>query len=204
MTGSRIKSVLGDITTVVKTRYTSGSSEAFAKASSAERHPVEIGGEDLATVLLRFENGARGSLKVGQVLPGHKNDLQLEINGREASLRWDQEQQNELWIGKARPGERDALQRSFTPAVGRLHLMLICRRVIRRVGRDAFRNVVADAYGFIQDGGDLSKRPKTPVHLCGRVPYLVRDRCDTSQPPCRGSLAGCGAGLVVSGGGLAL
>jgi hypothetical protein len=33
-------------------------------------------------MLLRFDNGTRGVLKVGQVLPGHKNDLQLDSGSR--------------------------------------------------------------------------------------------------------------------------
>ena len=33
---------------------------------------------------------------VGQICAGHKNDLVLEINGGEASLRWHQERQNDL------------------------------------------------------------------------------------------------------------
>ena len=36
---------------------------------------VDIKVEDLASVLLRFDNGAKGSFSVGQVCAGHKNDL---------------------------------------------------------------------------------------------------------------------------------
>ena len=50
-------------------------------------------------MLLRFDNGAKGAFSVGQVCAGHKNDLVLEICGSKASLRWPQEQQNDLWIG---------------------------------------------------------------------------------------------------------
>ena len=41
----------------------------------------------------------RARFSVGQVCSGHKNDLVLEVCGSKASLRWKQEQQNELWIG---------------------------------------------------------------------------------------------------------
>jgi predicted dehydrogenase len=99
--GPRITHVLADLATVVTTRYSSGhSAEAFGSRSSGDLTPVRVHGEDLASVLLRFDDGVRGSFKVGQVLPGHKNDLQLEVNGRSASLLWKQEQQNELWIGR--------------------------------------------------------------------------------------------------------
>ena len=58
----------------------------FERAALASDTPVQVESEDLASVLLRFENGAKGCFSVGQVLPGHKNDLQLEVNGRACSL----------------------------------------------------------------------------------------------------------------------
>ena len=57
-------------------------------------------GEDLATLLVRFEGGAKGTVSVGQVCAGHKNDLQIEVNGATGSLAWRQERQNELWVGR--------------------------------------------------------------------------------------------------------
>src|ERR1700758_2955869 len=100
VSGLKVVSVLAELTTVIPVRYSSGgSAEAFSKSAAAERIPMETRSEDLASVLLRFENGAKGCFSVGQVLPGHKNDLQLEVNGRSCSLKWKQEEQNELWIG---------------------------------------------------------------------------------------------------------
>jgi predicted dehydrogenase len=160
VSGLRIVSVLADLTTVVQTRFAAGgSSEAFARSSDTERTPITVRGEDLATVLLRFDNGARGSLKVGQVLPGHKNDLQLELNGRTASLRWQQEQQNELWIG-----QHDAANSIVTkdPAL----LSATARPYAHLPGghqegwADAFANVIRDIYTVIRSG-QTSPRPAT-------------------------------------------
>jgi predicted dehydrogenase len=92
VSGLRITSVLADLHTVVPVRQ--------RPVANGKPERVRVRSEDLASVLLRFGNGARGCLRVGQVLPGHKNDLQLEVNGRAASLRWLQERQNELWIGR--------------------------------------------------------------------------------------------------------
>jgi len=102
ITGSRVASVLADLSTVVPTRYRPRAArEAFADAAIEERgEPVQIRSEDLATILMRFEDGARGVVSVGQVCAGHKNDLWLEVNGATSSLRWSQEHQNELWIGR--------------------------------------------------------------------------------------------------------
>jgi predicted dehydrogenase len=102
VTGSRVASVLADLSTVVPTRYRPRAArEAFAGAVAEERgEPVQIRSEDLATIVMRFECGARGAVSVGQVCAGHKNDLWLEVNGSASSLRWSQEHQNELWIGR--------------------------------------------------------------------------------------------------------
>jgi predicted dehydrogenase len=100
VTGLRITHVLGDLTTVVKKRKKpSGSREAFQSGNGEDGEYVDIRVEDLASVLVRFDNGARGCFSVGQVCGGHKNDLVLEVCGSKASLRWRQESQNELWLG---------------------------------------------------------------------------------------------------------
>jgi predicted dehydrogenase len=101
ISGLRITHVLGDISTVIPTRKKpKGSREAFQTAGKDDSYElVDIKVEDLASVLLRFENGAKGAFSVGQVCAGHKNDLILEICGSAKSLRWRQEDQNELWIG---------------------------------------------------------------------------------------------------------
>jgi predicted dehydrogenase len=101
VTGQRIVEVLADLSTIVPTRVRpSGSREAFARQEGAQGQNVTVKSEDLATVLLRFDGGAKGCVSVGQVCAGHRNDLWFEANGRSGSLRWRQEVQNELWIGR--------------------------------------------------------------------------------------------------------
>lgn len=42
----------------------------------------------------------RGTLNVSQVNAGRKNQLSIEIAGSKASMAWDSERPNELWIGR--------------------------------------------------------------------------------------------------------
>ena len=101
VSGLRIESVLADLTTVVPTRYKPRQHrEAFAAAGGERGEPFQMQSEDLATILIRFEGGAKGVVSVAQVCAGHKNDLWLEVNGAKESFRWRQEQQNELWLGR--------------------------------------------------------------------------------------------------------
>jgi len=156
--GQRIVEVLADLTTVIDTRLKpAGSTEAFARGSDQGRQRVAIHSEDLATVLVRFDGGAKGTLSVGQVCAGHKNDLWFEANGRRASLRWLQERQNELWIGR-RNGANEVLPKD--PAL----LTAAARKYAHLPGghqeawADAFCNLMRDIYGFIAAGG----RPSDP------------------------------------------
>lgn len=99
--GCRIVEVLADPHTAVPRRRkpAAGGGGTFGTEAALEGEWVDVAMEDMANVLLRFDNGARGSLIVGQVCAGHKNDLALEVCGSRSSLRWRQEAQNELWIG---------------------------------------------------------------------------------------------------------
>src|SRR5262245_42012932 len=153
VTGSRITHVLGDITTVVPQRKKPHlAREAFQEASGpADLETVDIQVEDLASVLVRFDNGAKGVFTAGQVCAGHKNDLVLEICGSKASICWRQEQQNELWIGR-RDKANEILQKDpslMDPAV---------RSYARLPGghqeawADAFCNLMREIYGHIVSG----------------------------------------------------
>ncbi|MDQ3347805.1 MAG: Gfo/Idh/MocA family oxidoreductase, partial [Acidobacteriota bacterium] len=153
MSGLRITHVLGDITTVIpKRKKPTGSREAFAVGGSDQGvEEVDIKVEDLASVLLRFDNGAKGSFSVGQVCAGHKNDLQLEICGSRASYRWHQETQNELWIGRRdKANEVLAKDPSLLDAEGSRYAHLPGGH--QESWADAFTNVMRDIYGFIAAG----------------------------------------------------
>ena len=86
VTGLRITHVLGDITTVVKKRKKPSASREAFQAGNGDGELVDIRLEDLASVLVRFDNGARGSFSVGQVCGGHKNDLVLEVCGAKCTI----------------------------------------------------------------------------------------------------------------------
>jgi len=159
VSGLRIASVLADLTTVIPTRYSAGgSAEAFSTKSGGQRTPVQVRSEDLASVLLRFESGAKGSFSVGQVLPGHKNDLELEVNGRSCSLKWKQEQQNELWIGHYnKPNSLMAKDPSLVSPEVLPYVHLPGGH--QESWADAFCNLIRDAYKWIGAGGQPETKP---------------------------------------------
>jgi predicted dehydrogenase len=153
ISGLRITHVLGDITTTVPQRKRpKGSREAFQTGGANDAFDlVDITVEDLASVLVRFDNGARGSFSVGQVCAGHKNDLVLEICGPKGSIRWRQEHQNELWLGQ-RDKANEILQKdpSLIDAGAARYAHLPGGH--QEAWADAFCNLMRDIYGFIAEG----------------------------------------------------
>ncbi|NGM46181.1 Gfo/Idh/MocA family oxidoreductase [Rhodobacter sp. SGA-6-6] len=54
--------------------------------------------DDNAHVMLRYANGARGTLLASQVAPGNENGLRLRVYGTKGGLEWAQEDPNRMWF----------------------------------------------------------------------------------------------------------
>jgi predicted dehydrogenase len=67
--------------------------------------PTEVATEDAASVHFVTRAGVLGSLVVSQTAAGRKNRLYLEVSGSEASLAFDQEEPEQLWIGRRSCGQ---------------------------------------------------------------------------------------------------
>jgi len=110
ITGLKVQAVLADLQTVHETRQRPvGEVETFAGKLKKEEatETIDIETEDAGAILLRFENGVRGSLWVSQTTAGRKNCLRYEIAGSDRALAWNSEVPNELWIGhRDRANER--------------------------------------------------------------------------------------------------
>ncbi len=102
ITGRKVVRVCADLRTVLPVRRRpNGSVETFqSKLSAAEAtEPVNIQTEDYGSVLLHFDNGARGCFTVSQVTAGRKNCVRFEIAGSKGALAWNSERPNEFWLG---------------------------------------------------------------------------------------------------------
>jgi len=100
ITGQHVEAVMADLSTFISTRQEpTGPVETFSTERSSDTVAREIATEDAATILLRFDGGARGVVTVSQISPGRKNSLQYEIDGSESAWAWDSEQPDQGWIG---------------------------------------------------------------------------------------------------------
>lgn len=104
ITGRKIVEVMADLAIVWPTRKASqqGAATFGGQQQAAQYDEKPVTTEDMGFVLLRFEDGAKGSFSVSQVAAGRKNRLSLEVSGSAASLAWDQETPQQMWIGHRR------------------------------------------------------------------------------------------------------
>jgi predicted dehydrogenase len=85
--------LVGEITEVAGLLKTFTTSRP-ARAGSDEMAPVDV--DDAALSLVRFENGAVGTIEGSRFAAGRKNYNRFEINGSKGSLAFDLERMNEL------------------------------------------------------------------------------------------------------------
>lgn len=108
VTGKRITEVMADLSIVWPTRKANvqGNSTFAAKEADTHYEDRPVTTEDMGFVLLRFDDGSKGCFHVSQVSAGRKNRLSFEVNGSGASVAWDQETPQQLWVGhRAQPDQ---------------------------------------------------------------------------------------------------
>jgi predicted dehydrogenase len=100
VSGDRISRLLGRTVTAVPERAAVASPVAFSAPTGGggERRAVDT--EDAAFLLFETAGGAFGSMLVSQISAGHKNHLWFELDGEDASVAFDQEQAETLWLGR--------------------------------------------------------------------------------------------------------
>ena len=124
ITGQDVSEVCADFATFVPNRKkpTRPLATFAGKEWNPEDYEIQaIKTEDYASILLRFDGGARGALTVSQVNAGRKNYNAFEICGARSTLAWNSERVDELWIGhRDRANELLLKDPSLMSAGGRL------------------------------------------------------------------------------------
>jgi predicted dehydrogenase len=100
VSGDRIAQLSAQVVTAIPERAQDTGGHAFGGDAHPAGPMVQVGTEDMATVMLRFAGGAVGTLIVSQISPGRKNRLHFEISGSHATLAFDQEEAEKLWVGR--------------------------------------------------------------------------------------------------------
>ena len=54
--------------------------------------------DDYGQAMIRFENGAFGTVSASQISHGRENELSIQIDGTSGSIAWGQENPNQMWL----------------------------------------------------------------------------------------------------------
>ncbi len=174
VTGQRITAVMAELATFIEQRREpTGPVETYSTEVAKEAFTRAIATEDAATILLRFENGARGSVSISQISAGRKNSLQYEIDGSESSVAWDSEQPDQIWFGhRERPNEVLIKNPALMGEAGRAAAALPGGHV-EGFG-DTFAAHFRAIYADVLAGGP-SLHPSYPTFADGHDAMLVND-----------------------------
>jgi len=181
ITGKRVVEVMADLHTFVPIRkHPAGPVETFAATTGDEELiEEEMLSDDGAGILLRFEDGARGTLSITQTAAGRKNSVSIEVDASESALSWFSENPDHLWIGhRGRPNE--ILQRD--PSI----LSPDAARTAGYPGGhvegypDTFRALFKEVYQDVAEGGP-SAEPTYPTFADGHDALLVTEAVATSS-----------------------
>jgi predicted dehydrogenase len=97
---TKITEVCADLEIIHKKRKRPiGQAETFSINKAGSFETVDVKTEDYGAVLFIMENGVKGVFYVSQVSAGRKCRLDIEINGSKASVYWNQEEADRMWIG---------------------------------------------------------------------------------------------------------
>ena len=193
LTSSRVASVQADMETFIKVRrQPTGPVETFATGRATETVAREISTEDCATILLRYESGALGSLAVSQISAGRKNSLRVELDGAIGSAAWYSEQPDELWLGhRERASEVRPRDPRLMNAAGAAASFLPGGHI--EGFADTFRALYRAVYQAVLEGAPATDRYPTfadghdEMLVCEAIERSAREgqRVHIARPPSR-------------------
>jgi predicted dehydrogenase len=157
VTGRRIAGVFASLHTTIPVRQKPTEPlETFARADDVAREPAEMRSDDLAHIVLRFDDGGSGSCVISQVSAGRRNHLAFEVDGSRGSLAWSSERNEELWLGH-RERANELLWRD--PALMRGDVRGSVPAGHHEGFQDTFKDLYRAVYGAIAAGGPADSYP---------------------------------------------
>lgn len=99
VSGQRFAEVSATFATVIPERASASRQSFTAAVAGGVKEAVTS--EDVAAAMFRTAEGILASVTVSQVSPGRKNRLWFELDGARASVAFDQEDSERLWMGYA-------------------------------------------------------------------------------------------------------
>jgi len=149
VTGERFAEVSAVFETVIAERAAS-SAQSFATPAAGGAMQA-VASEDVAAAMFKTAGGILASLTVSQVSAGRRNRLWFEIDGAKASVAFDQEHSERLWLGY--PDQREEVFVRGPSAGCAEQRRLSVLPAGHAQGYDGcFEAFIADTYRAIQSG----------------------------------------------------
>ncbi len=133
-----------------------GVGETFSLNENSEYVEKEVTTEDYAAVMIKLDNGAQGVFQVSQISAGRKCFLNIEIDGEKASMYWDQETSDSMWMGYRDDYNRQVIRNPLLMA-GNAAKYTHLAAGHPEGWNDAMKNNVQSYYNFIIDGKRVGK-----------------------------------------------
>ena len=175
MTGQDIIEVMADLHTFVPVRrHPAGPVETFASVGdTTDLVEEEMSSDDAASIMLRFDEGARGLCAISQISAGRKNSISFEIDGADSSVAWISENPETLFIGhRGQPNELLNRDPSLVDVDVAPHIGYPGGHV--EGYPDTFRALFAAVYADVA-AGHPSPTPNYPTFADGHDALLVTD-----------------------------
>ncbi|MBE6644287.1 MAG: Gfo/Idh/MocA family oxidoreductase [Ruminococcaceae bacterium] len=152
VTGHRITEVMADLKTVIPVRKKpKAQTETFTSRVPNEYDEVEVKNEDYGAVMFHTDKGAAGVYHVSEVAAGHGCYFNFEINCSKASVKWNQEENDRLWIGY-RGGENHLIIRDPNTISSDARPYTALAMGHPEGWNDAFKGNIYTFYKYINDG----------------------------------------------------
>lgn len=152
VTGHKITEVMADVKTVIPVRKKpKQQTETFTSNVPTEFDEVEVKNEEYGAVLFHTDKGATGVYHVSEVAAGHGCYFNFEINGSEATLKWNQEENDRLWMG-VRGGDNRLIIRDPNVISSDARPYTALAMGHPEGWNDAFKGNIYAFYKYIEDG----------------------------------------------------
>ncbi len=149
--GAKITSVCADLVTTIPVRKKAmGQVETFSVNANAKYEDKVVKTEDYGAVLVKFDNGVHGVFYASEVSAGRKCFLNLEVDGSQSSLYWNQETADQMWMGN-RDKDNSLIMRNpnlMTPEAKQYTYLAAGHP---EGWNDAMKNNLQSFYTFIRD-----------------------------------------------------
>lgn len=178
VSGRRITSVYGDATIFIPVRkkpLIDMPTFSEQELKPGEYEELNVDTEDHATVMFKFEGGAKGVMVVFQLNVGRKNRIEWEICGSEKSLSWNGEEANQLWIGSRTESNRLLMKDGSLMHPDTARYASYPGGLLEGYG-ESWKNIFTDIYRYLkEDGPQKGTQPAFPTFKEGYKIQMIID-----------------------------